>query len=63
MLIRPFKFLNIFDYVKNFEKAVEFYSVFGGTPAYLMEIDKNRDIITNIRSKILREDVFIYRDV
>jgi len=63
MLIRPFKFLNVFDYVKNFEKAVEFYSVFGGTPAYLMEIDKNRDIITNIRSKILREDVFIYRDV
>ncbi len=63
ILVKPFRFEEVLNYIKNLEKAVEFHSVFGGTPAYVLEIDKDRDILSNIRSKILREDSFIFRDV
>ncbi len=63
LLMKPFNFLPILHYVGDLEKAVEFYSVFGGTPAYIMEIDPRKDIFTNIAEKILREDSFIYKDI
>lgn len=63
LLIKPFSFTPILHYVGDLERAVEFYSVFGGTPAYIMEIDPRKDVFTNIAEKILREDSFIYRDV
>ena len=42
---------------------MEFYSVFGGTPAYIMAAVPDKDIMTNIGEKILREDSFLFRDV
>lgn len=63
LLMKPLNFTHILDYVRNMKKAIEFYSVFGGTPAYIMEIDPKKDIFANIAEKILREDSFIYRDV
>jgi hypothetical protein len=63
LLIKPLRFIHILDYVGDLENAIEFYSVFGGTPAYVMETDPKRDIFANIAEKILREDSFIYRDV
>ena len=63
LLMKPLNFTPILDYVGDLKKAIEFYSVFGGTPAYIMEIDPKKDIFTNIAEKILREDSFIYRDV
>lgn len=63
LLLRPLGFPAVLDYAGDPERAVELYSVFGGTPAYLMEADPRRDIFTNIRERILREDSFIYRDV
>ena len=63
LLIKPLNFAHILDYVGDLEKAIEFYSVFGGTPAYTMEIDPKRDIFANMAEKILREDSFICRDV
>lgn len=63
LLIKPFNFIHILDYVGDLEKSIEFYSVFGGTPAYTMEIDPKKDIFANMTEKILREDSFIYRDV
>jgi AAA+ ATPase superfamily predicted ATPase len=63
LLLKQIRFVHILDYIKDFTKAVEFYSVFGGTPAYLMEIDPEKDIFTNIGNKILREDSFLYRDI
>lgn len=63
LLLRPLRFDHILNYIKDFKKAVEFYSVFGGTPAYIIEANPKEDIFTNIEKKILREDSFIYRDV
>ena len=63
LLIKPLNFSAVLDYVKDPERAVEFYSVFGGTPAYLMEVDTGKDIFANIAERILREDSFVYRDV
>jgi AAA+ ATPase superfamily predicted ATPase len=63
LLIKPLSFSAVLDRVGDPERAVEFYSVFGGTPAYLMEADPGKDIFANIAEKILREDSFIYRDV
>ncbi|MDI6654618.1 MAG: ATP-binding protein [Candidatus Hydrothermarchaeota archaeon] len=63
LLLKPLRFAHVLDYIKKIEKAIEFYSVFGGTPAYIMEADPSKDIFKNIEEKILREDSFIYRDV
>lgn len=63
LLIKPLNFIHILDYIGDLEKAIEFHSVFGGTPAYTMEIDPRKDIFANMAEKILREDSFIYRDV
>ena len=63
LLLKQIRFIHTLDYVGDFERAVEFYSVFGGTPAYLIETDPKKDIFTNIEDNILREDSFLYRDV
>jgi len=33
LLLKQIPFIHTLDYIGNFERAVEFYSVFGGTPA------------------------------
>ncbi len=63
ILLQPLRFIHILEYLKDMQKAVEFYSVFGGTPAYIMATDPDKDIMTNIGEKILREDSFLFRDV
>ena len=63
LLLKQIPFIHTLDYVGNFERAVEFYSVFGGTPAYIIETDPEKDIFTNIENNIMREDSFLYRDV
>lgn len=63
LLIKQIPFIHILGYIKNIKKAVEFYSVYGGTPAYIMEADPKKDIFTNIEHNILSEDSFLYRDV
>nr|QNO47619.1 hypothetical protein PGBELJNO_00017 [Methanosarcinales archaeon ANME-2c ERB4] len=61
--LKQIPFVHILDYIGRFEQAVEFYSVFGGTPAYIIETDPEKDVFTNIEDTILREDSFLYRDV
>jgi len=63
ILLQPLRFIHVLEHLKDLKKAVEFYSVFGGTPAYIMAADPDRDILTNIEEKILREDSFLFRDV
>jgi AAA+ ATPase superfamily predicted ATPase len=63
LLIKQIPFIHILGYIKDIKKAVEFYSVYGGTPAYIMEADPKKDVFTNIEHNILREDSFLYRDV
>jgi hypothetical protein len=63
LLLKQIRFIHILAYIGRFERAVEFYSVFGGTPAYIIETDPEKDVFTNIEDTILREDSFLYRDV
>ena len=57
----PFK--DVAGYVGNVKHAVEMYSVFGGTPAYITQTDPGHDIYWNIDKNILMFDSFIYRDI
>ena len=63
ILLQPLRFVHVLDYLGEMKKAVEFYAVFGGTPAYLMAADPDRDIQENIEEKVMREDSFLFRDV
>jgi AAA+ ATPase superfamily predicted ATPase len=63
ILLQPLRFIHVFDYLGDMRKAVEFYSVFGGTPAYIMAADPDKEIMTNVEEKLLREDSFLFRDV
>lgn len=63
ILLKPLRFDEVFGYVKDFGKAAGMYSVFGGTPAYLMEANVSESVEDNIRKKILPRDSFISNDV
>lgn len=62
LLIRPFSFSQFLEYESDIKKAIPMFSIFGGTPAYFAEIDKNKNVFENISEKLLREDSFIYKD-
>lgn len=63
ILLKPLRFVHILDYMGDMKRAVEFYAVFGGTPAYIMAIDPEQEILENIEEKVMREDSFLFRDV
>jgi len=56
-------FTDVAGYAGDMKRAVELYSVFGGTPAYITQTDPQRDVYWNIGRHILRFDSFIYRDI
>lgn len=57
-----------FSQVKNFlpkysiEELIEAYSVVGGVPRYLEELDPNKSVKENIREKILNRNSFLYNE-
>ncbi len=61
--LKPLRFMDLYSYIKDIQKLIEFYSVFGGSPAYIMESNIHKSILWNIKNKILKVDSFIYRDV
>jgi AAA+ ATPase superfamily predicted ATPase len=63
ILLQGFRFVDVLDFIGDFTRAVEFYSVFGGTPAYIMAIDKDEEVFENITKKILSADASLYKDV
>jgi len=63
ILLHGFRFVDVLDYIGNFTQAVEYYSVFGGTPAYIMAIDKEKEVFENITNKILSADASLFKDV
>jgi len=63
ILLQGFRFVDVLDYIGNFTSAVEYYSVFGGTPAYIMAIDTGKSIEENITGKILSADANLFKDV
>jgi hypothetical protein len=62
--VEPFKFKDIKKSFKKFsmEKLVKTWSVFGGTPFYLNQIDPHLSIEENIRTKILKKGEILYNE-
>ncbi len=63
ILLQPLRFIHALEYQPEFRRAAESYAVFGGTPAYLMAANPEKEILANIEEKVLAEDSFLYRDV
>jgi len=62
MLLKPLRFADALPHLGHARHAVEAYSVFGGTPAYLVAYDRHKDLWHNIREKILSPERSLYRD-
>lgn len=60
--IEPMRFsaVKAFFPKMNFLELLEIYAVLGGTPAYLLEFEKN--LFTTIDKKFLKKDQFLYKD-
>ena len=64
ILLEPLKFKDacyFFNSLKKEDKII-YYSVLGGTPAYLLEFDYNKNLLHNIQEKILNKNKFLYQD-
>ena len=61
--LQPFQFKDVAKFIKNTQTAVELYSVFGGTPAYITDVDQSKNVVDNIKEKFLRMGSYIYQDV
>lgn len=62
MKLRPLRPEAIYCITGDVEKSINFYSVFGGTPAYLQEIDWKRSLEWNISRLILRKGAPLYSE-
>jgi len=58
----PLKIHNSWEFHREIgaERAVEFYSVTGGVPLYILEFDAEKDVFENIREHILAKGEFLY---
>jgi len=63
ILLHGLRFSDFLDYIGDFIRAVELYAVFGGTPAYVMAIDRDQDVFHSIQNKILSFDAVLSKDV
>ena len=63
LLIKPIEFTPLINYFGDAKLAVEYYSIYGGTPAYINEINKTKNLIENVRNNFLSLDSFINQDV
>lgn len=61
LLLKPLEFKNIFNEIKNFDKSLQEYSTFGGTPAYFKEFNPNKSLNENIKTMI-SYDSFFFKD-
>ncbi len=65
ILLKPFTIGEVSQYLGdlNSSEIIKFYSVYGGTPAYILEINKKQDVFTNIENTILDQNKFLYKDI
>jgi AAA+ ATPase superfamily predicted ATPase len=61
----PFKFRDVLKFYpkSSIENVVEFYSVVGSIPMYLLEFDQDKDVFSNIREKILAKKELLNEEV
>lgn len=65
LLIHPFSFKDsrAFFPKLSFERSFELFSITGGMPAYLKEMDPKVKVETNVEKKILERDRLLFRDM
>ncbi|MFQ5885215.1 MAG: ATP-binding protein, partial [Thermoplasmata archaeon] len=65
LLLEPLEFKESRKFFpkRNMKEQIEFYSVLGGTPAYLLQFSDKRSLLDNIRERALRRDAFLYNEV
>ncbi|MFA5072231.1 MAG: ATP-binding protein [Candidatus Pacearchaeota archaeon] len=64
-LISPLSFNQAWQFFpeKKFDDFLSIYTVCGGMPAYLLEIDKNIPLEENIKENIFKKTSFLYNEV
>lgn len=64
-LIKPLNFKQSFQFFKekNFEDFLKVYTICGGMPAYLLEIDKELSFKENIINNIFNKTSFLYNEI
>ncbi|MBS3063765.1 MAG: ATP-binding protein [Candidatus Diapherotrites archaeon] len=53
---------HFFPKTMDIKKQISYYAVLGGTPAYLLEFDYTKTLVSNIGEKILEKQSFLFRD-
>lgn len=63
--LEPLKFLDAENFFPNasIKKQVEFYSILGGIPFYLIEFEENKSSVENIFEHIARKGKILYDEV
>lgn len=63
--LEPFKFSQTAQFFPRLDRyrLFDIYSVFGGMPAYLCQVDPAADIYTNIAEQVLRKDKILFNEV
>ena len=64
-LINPLSFKQSFQFFKekSFEDFLDIYTICGGMPAYLLQIDKNLSLNKNIIDNIFNKTSFLYNEI
>ncbi len=62
--VEPFRIIDILSLFRNLslEQVVEIWSIFGGTPFYLNQVDQNLSLEENLKSKILCKGEVLYNE-
>lgn len=63
LLLRSFRFHEIIPVFSTIRKAVEYYSVYGGTPAYILSVDTGDTIRHSIEKNLLNPASYLFREV
>lgn len=63
LLIKPISFADLYGEIDiDLEKAIRFYSVFGGTPPYFIEAELDKTLEHNLVHNIFQYDSFLLQD-
>jgi len=62
--LNPLDFKDVIKFYPkaSFEKAMQFYAVFGNIPAYLIAVDDSRSVKANVIDNLLRKGSKLYRE-
>lgn len=63
LLLRSFRFHEVLPIFQDFRKAVEYYAVYGGTPAYILSVNANEPIQDSIEKNLLNPLSYLFREV